>query len=155
MYSYTAVKPSFVSLSILPFPDCLIETCFLSCQPLLQREGRCLWRRDKKKRRKDEKRGGKRRKRGRKRSGGRGREREREKKIEWGEEGKGEIKKEDRESRRDKEGERAIGSHAADILVPLSSGPGETTYMNCKTSSDFMVTLESNEHNTLLSWHWT
>lgn len=31
--TYTAVKPSFVSLSILPFLDCLIETCFLSCQP--------------------------------------------------------------------------------------------------------------------------
>lgn len=154
MYSYTAVKPSFVSLSILPFPDCLIETCFLSCQPLLQREGRCLWRRDKKKGEKTKREGGK----GEKEEGREVEEeaeREREKKIEWGEEGKGEIKKEDRESRRDKEGERAIGSHAADILVPLSSGPGETTYMNSKTSSDFMVTLESNEHNTLLSWHWT
>lgn len=53
MYSYTAVKPSFVSLSILPFLDCLIETCFLSCQPLLQREGRCLWRRDRKRKREE------------------------------------------------------------------------------------------------------
>lgn len=49
--------------------------------------------------------------------------------------------------RRDKGGERAD-----EIPVSLSSVPGETTYMNPETSSDFMVTLESNEHNTLLQW---
>lgn len=38
-YLYTAVKPSFLLLSILPLPDCLIETCFLSCQPLLRGDG--------------------------------------------------------------------------------------------------------------------
>lgn len=50
-------------------------------------------------------------------------------------------------------GERAIGSHAADIPLSLSSVPGETTYMDPETSSDFMVSLESNEHNTVLPWH--
>lgn len=49
--------------------------------------------------------------------------------------------------RRDKGGEQVD-----EIPVSLSSVPGETTYMNPETSSDFMVTLESNEHNTLLQW---
>lgn len=41
-----------------------------------------------------------------------------------------------------------IGSNVA---LSLTSLPGETTYMD--TSSDFMVILESNEHNTVQSWH--
>lgn len=56
---------------------------------------------------------------------------------------------------RDKEGERAIGSLAADVRVSLSSAPGQTTYMNPETPSDFIVSLESNEHNTVLPWHCT
>lgn len=58
-------------------------------------------------------------------------------------------------NQRDKAGVRAIGSHVADILVSLSSVPTEATYMNPDASSDFMVSLESNEHNTVLSWHQT
>ena len=134
MYSYTAAKPSFVSLSILPFLDCLIETCFLSCQPPLRREGTCLRRRDRKRKQRKKKgkeKGEEVRKRETCRRGGGG----------GGGEERGQGK------RRDKGGERAD-----EIPVSLSSVPGETTYMNPETSSDFMVTLEPNEHNTLLQW---
>lgn len=61
----------------------------------------------------------------------------------------------DRRQRKKKAGERKLGSHVAHILVSLSSVPRETTYMNPEISSDFMVTLESNERNTVLSWHQT
>lgn len=125
VYSYTAVKPTFVSLSILPFLDCLIATCFLSCQPLLQREGRCLWRTHREAR--DEKRGGT------------GKKKER-----WSKEAKRDKSKErevrERETWRlrgwtrkvsgqGKQGDkgRVIGSYAADIPVSLSSVPGENT----------------------------
>lgn len=54
-----------------------------------------------------------------------------------------------RGSQRDKE-LKVIRSHAAVTLVSLSSTSRETTYMNPETSSDFMVSLKSNEHNIVL-----
>lgn len=48
-------------------------------------------------------------------------------------------KKKKRGSGGRKSRERATGSRAADILVSLSLMPGESTYMDPETSSNFMV----------------
>lgn len=62
-------------------------------------------------------------------------------------------KREGKRWRRDKERQRVIGSRAADIPVSLTSAPGENTFINPEPSSDFMVTLEYNTHNTLPPRH--
>ena len=62
-------------------------------------------------------------------------------------------KKGGKRRQRDKERQRVIGSRAADIPVSLTSAPGETTFINPEPSSDFMVTLEYNAHNTLPPRH--
>lgn len=56
-------------------------------------------------------------------------------------------KKKGRKSGEIKQANGRYESGIADIPVSLSSAPGETTYMDPRTSSDFMVALESNEHN--------